>query len=72
MPMGRERAVLRWDIHGTLLRERLERIEATLAAPPAVPATSQERAERERLARERQDVLSRLRALGPSPRAKMG
>lgn len=71
MKMGRERAVLRWDIRASLLRDQIERSERSLAA--LGPATGQrDRDKRARLERELIALRGRLDALGPSPRAKMG
>jgi hypothetical protein len=67
MKMGRERNVLRWDIHASLLRERLERVERALGAAPA-PAGDRAA----QLAREAAALQRQLQQLGPSPRAKMG
>jgi hypothetical protein len=71
MPMGRERAVTRWDTHAALLERERARIEGELAAL-GEPTTPERRNRAERLLRARDEVLSRQRALGPSPRAKMG
>ncbi|HEX6123545.1 MAG TPA: hypothetical protein VFY89_10315, partial [Ktedonobacterales bacterium] len=63
MPMGRERAVIRWDAHAALLareRARLEAELATLAAPDA-PATPERRRQTERLRQSLRTVLSRQR-----------
>jgi hypothetical protein len=67
MKMGRERNVLRWDIHASLLRERLAQVERALGASPAPGG---ERAAQ--LAREGAALRQKLQRLGPSPRAKMG
>jgi len=77
MHMGRERGVLRWDIHRTLLDAQLARVEEALAALDAAPVTPKtnlrERAsQRERLGDERLTLLQQIAALGPAPRAKMG
>lgn len=71
MKMGRERAIMRWDIRASLLRERIERAEHTLAAL-APAASGRERDKRLRTERELADLHAQLAALGPSPRAKMG
>ena len=71
MKMGRERAVLRWDIHATLLQERIARVEqalASLESPPG-PRTRERAAQ---LTAELADLRRQLAALGPTPRAKMG
>ena len=69
MKMGRERAILRWDIHASQLQQRVARVEEQLAAL-GEPAGPRDRAAR--LAAELEDLRGQLRALGPSPRAKMG
>lgn len=71
MKMGRERAVLRWDIRAALLRERIERTERTLTSLGPNPAP-RERDHHARLVRELADLRAQFVALGPSPRAKMG
>lgn len=73
MKMGRERAVLRWDVHASLLDERIARAEQALASLEA-PAPTNPLA-RERVAHLKAELaeLQRQRAaLGPTPRAKMG
>jgi hypothetical protein len=71
MKMGRERDILRWDIHATLLRERIAHLEATIA--PLRDAASVEASNQAgRLEHELADLRHRLATLGPSPRAKMG
>ncbi|MGZ3599924.1 MAG: hypothetical protein ACXVCO_14230 [Ktedonobacterales bacterium] len=75
MKMGRERDILRWDIHTSLLRERIARVEEAIADMliDGEAALSQRDRERVgRLNRELADLRHRLSALGPSPRAKMG
>jgi len=71
MKMGRERAVLRWDIHTSLLQQRITRMEQQLAALDQ-PTGPRERERAARLAADLEDLRHRLQALGPSPRAKMG
>lgn len=74
MYMGREREILRWEIHDALLADALARAEAELAALPRDDAQRTER-ERERaraLAEQIADLRRHRRALGPSPSAKMG
>lgn len=71
MPMGRERAVMRWDAHAAMLSRERARIEAELARVDE-PTPHEQPNRAERLLRARNEVLSRQRALGPSPRAKMG
>lgn len=71
MKMGRERDILRWDIHATLLRERIAQLEAAIAPLPI--ADSMEAGDQfARREHELADLRHRLAALGPSPRAKMG
>ncbi len=64
--MGRERAIIRWDVHQQMLLEELRRLEQALAAPQEPGAA--ETAARERLA----ELRAKLHAMGPSPKAKMG
>ncbi len=71
MQGGRERNILRWDLRAALLRPRLERVEAELAAL-GVPDGPKTRARQERLVAERIELMRKLRALGPTPTAKMG
>lgn len=71
--MGRERDVLRWDIHASLLRDAIARASDELAGLEQAPApTPRERDRARQLAGQLADLERRLRALGPSPRAKMG
>lgn len=76
MHMGRERAVLGWDIHHTLLRDAIARTEALLAVQPQpAPGTAtppEAQAHALPLSDELASLRRQLRALGPSPRAKMG
>jgi hypothetical protein len=71
MNLGRERGILRWQLHHSMLTQRLARIEETLAGM-AEPKGPRERERLEQLTRERADLQRRLQALGPSPSAKMG
>lgn len=74
MHMGREREIVRWEIHDTLLAEAMAEAAAELAALPQDDAARTER-ERERarnLAEQIDDLGRRRRALGPNPKAKMG
>ncbi|HEY7347247.1 MAG TPA: hypothetical protein VH599_02925 [Ktedonobacterales bacterium] len=64
--MGRERAIIRWDVHRRLLLEELRRLEQ--ARSPAEGKKDAEEAANERLA----ELRARLKAMGPSPKAKMG
>jgi hypothetical protein len=70
MKMGRERTVLGWDIHAAALKLQIEQVESELAGTPAEPANARGRAAwlTARLA----ELQHQIRALGPSPRAKMG
>jgi hypothetical protein len=73
MPMGRERDVLRWDLQTSLLRDAIGRADDELRGIERLPAPSaRERDRAHRLAQQLDDLQQRLRALGPSPRAKMG
>ena len=75
MKMGRERDILRWDIHTSLLRERIARTEEAVASIQADGEVALSQRDRERVARlnrELADLRRRLNGLGPSPRAKMG
>ncbi|MGH2517871.1 MAG: hypothetical protein ACRDHP_19665 [Ktedonobacterales bacterium] len=71
MKMGRERAVLRWDIHYSLLQERIARAEQALASLGA-PANPRTRERASHLTAELASLHRQRDALGPSPRAKMG
>ncbi len=71
MNMGRERGILRWDAHAAILRLRLERSERQLAAL-GEPAGGRDRERLTRLTHEVEQLRTQLRAIGPSPRAKMG
>jgi hypothetical protein len=70
MKMGRERTVLGWDIHAAALRLQIEQIESELVGASAEPANARGRVTwlTARLA----ELQRQLRALGPSPRARMG
>lgn len=71
MKMGIERGVVRWDIHESLLRARLLRVEESLRAlESASDAGPSERLDA--LNRDRIELLLALSRQGPSPRAKMG
>ncbi len=75
MKMGRERAILRWDIHTSLLREHIARTEEAIAAIQVAGEAALSQRDRERvgrLNRELVDLRRRLASLGPSPLAKMG
>jgi hypothetical protein len=71
MKMGRERAVLRWDIHASLLEERLARAEQARASL-GQPTGQRSRERAAQLDAELAELRRRLAALGPTPRAKMG
>ncbi|HLW01317.1 MAG TPA: hypothetical protein VKT82_21865 [Ktedonobacterales bacterium] len=64
--MGRERAIIRWEVRQQMLLEELHRLEQALAAPPEQEPS--EKPAPERLA----ELRAKLQALGPSPKAKMG
>lgn len=71
MKMGRERAITRWEVHASLLEGRIAKLELQLASlNPAAGPRERERAQR--LSNELDELRRQLRALGPSPRAKMG
>ena len=77
MKMGIDRGILRWDIRASMLTARLTQVEGALAAFEANPVGegngAREHTERLRaLSREHEDLMRKLAALGPSPRAKMG
>lgn len=71
MKMGRERAVLRWDIHASLLEERIGRAEQLLTSLGA-PVNQKGRERAAQLTTELRELRRQLAALGPTPRAKMG
>ncbi|HKS70732.1 MAG TPA: hypothetical protein VJQ45_09940 [Ktedonobacterales bacterium] len=71
--MGREREILRWEAHDTLLGDAIARAEDELAALPAEDTRSgRERDRAHALAEQIDDLRRRRRELGPSPKAKMG
>lgn len=71
--MGREREILRWEAHNALLSDAIARAEAELAALPAEEApTERDRERAHALAEQLDDLRRRRRALGPSPKARMG
>jgi hypothetical protein len=75
MKMGRERAVLSWDIHAAELKLQIEQVESELAqtqkkGPPPEPANARGRAAW--LTARLTELQRQLRDLGPSPRARMG
>ncbi len=62
----RERNTLRWDAQRALLDDEIARLDGELlATPPDSPAAAE-------LHQRLDAALSRRRALGPSPRPKMG
>ena len=65
--MGRERAIIRWDVHRQMLLDELRRLERSLASSPPEDAGAAESL-KARIAELRAD----LRHMGPSPQAKMG
>ena len=71
MKMGRERDVLRWDVHESLLHARLAAAERARAAL-ADPASARDQQRLRELEREMVEVRRLLDRMGPSPRAKMG
>jgi hypothetical protein len=64
--MGRERAIIRWDVHRQMLLEELQRLER------ARPASAEEAVAAERVQERLLELRARLQAMGPSPQAKMG
>ena len=64
--MGRERAIIRWDVHRQMLLEEVQRLEQTRQAAEA--KASPDESAQERVAQ----LRAKLRAMGPSPQAKMG
>jgi hypothetical protein len=74
MKMGRERGVLGWDIHRYLLTEEIDRIqeEQTRLFRGAPDDAASNRQRRDHLAARLAELKRQLRALGPSPRARMG
>ena len=74
MKMGREREVLSWDIHFSLLHEQIERVEAELShlrRGSSIESASY-RQQSEQLTTKLAELQRQLRSLGPSPRARMG
>jgi hypothetical protein len=71
MKMGRERAILRWDIRRSLLEQRIARAEQQRAAL-GLPTGPRERERVARLTAELEDLRRQLQRIGPSPHAKMG
>jgi coenzyme F420-reducing hydrogenase delta subunit len=65
--MGRERAVIRWEVRQQMLLDELQRVEQELAASEQMEGASVE-ALQERL----KELRAKLHKLGPTPRAKMG
>jgi hypothetical protein len=64
--MGRERAIIRWEVHHQMLLEERQRLEQALAAPPVQEPSGKPVSER------LTELQAKLQRLGPSPRAKMG
>lgn len=65
--MGRERAIIRWDVHRQMLLDELRRLEQSLESLPPENASAAEPL-KARITELRAD----LRHMGPSPQAKMG
>ncbi len=65
--MGRERAVMRWEVRQQMLLDEIQRVEQELAASEqregAAVAMLQERLK---------ELRARLHRLGPTPKARMG
>jgi hypothetical protein len=74
MKMGREREVLSWDIHFSLLHGQIERVEAELSHLRWGSSTESAsyRQQTEQLTSKLAELHRQLRSLGPSPRARMG
>jgi hypothetical protein len=74
MHAGRERNVVRWEVHHERLSRQLAETIAALAAlePTGEPQGQRDRERLEQLQHKRDDLQRRLQALGPSPSAKMG
>jgi hypothetical protein len=73
MHMGREREIVRWEVHESLLTDAIARAEAELAAlPPEAARGERERARALALHDQLAELRRRRHDLGPSPRAKMG
>ena len=72
--MGREREILRWEIHDALLAGAIAQAEAELAALPPDDAqrTEREREQARTLGEQIDDLRRSRRALGPNPKARMG
>jgi hypothetical protein len=65
--MGRERAIIRWDVHRQMLLDELRRLEqAQVSAPP------EDAGEAPPLKARITELRAALRQMGPSPQAKMG
>jgi hypothetical protein len=64
--MGRERTIIRWDVHRQMLLEEVQRLEQALRASEGKEPS--DGSAHEHLL----DLQARLRTLGPSPHAKMG
>lgn len=71
MPSGRERNILRWELHAYLLQQQLNQIDEELAGHQG-PLTASEEDHRARMENARITLQKQLDALGPSPKAKMG
>ena len=74
MKMGRERGVLGWDIHRYLLTDEIDRIQEEQARllRGAAGDVASNRQRRDQLAVRLAELNRQLRAIGPSPRARMG
>lgn len=74
MPTGRERNILRWELHAYLIEQQIAQIDEQLAQQrdALAPADEAQAAQRARLEQARITLQKQLDALGPSPKAKMG
>ena len=65
--MGRERAIIRWDVHRQMLLDELRRLEQAQASSPP-----EDTGAAEPLKARLEELRAALRHMGPSPLAKMG
>jgi uncharacterized protein involved in exopolysaccharide biosynthesis len=74
MKMGRERGVLGWDIHRYLLTDEIDRIQEEQARllRGAAGDVASNRQRGDQLAMRLAELKRQLKAIGPSPRARMG
>jgi hypothetical protein len=65
--MGRERAIIRWDVHRQMALDELHRLEQSLASLASGDASAVES-----LQARIGELRAKVRLMGPSPQAKMG